>query len=89
VGPISPGCEADHSPAFSAEVSGGAIPPFPIRVNGVMLNRDSNKEGKPEKAQSRFVLYHLLGNQDIICTDLMASSGTKQSLVKASIYVLI
>jgi hypothetical protein len=50
----------------------------------------SNKEGNPgtpEKAQSGFVLCYLLRNQDIICMDLMASSGTKQLLLKASMYL--
>jgi hypothetical protein len=43
-GAVSPGVqrqgrEADHSPSFGAEVkNGGAIPPLPIRLHGVVLN---------------------------------------------------
>jgi hypothetical protein len=43
-GPVSPGethpeREADHSPPSSAEIkNGGAIPPLPIRLHGLVLN---------------------------------------------------
>jgi hypothetical protein len=34
-----PGREADHSPPSSAEVkNGGAIPPLPIHLHGMVLN---------------------------------------------------
>jgi hypothetical protein len=34
-----PGHEADHSPPSSAKVkNGGAIPPFPIHLNGMVRN---------------------------------------------------
>jgi hypothetical protein len=37
---VKQGCEADHSLSSNAEVmNGGVIPPLPIRLLGVVLNR--------------------------------------------------
>jgi hypothetical protein len=39
LGGKAPGHEADHSPSFSTEVKDTvAIPPFPIRLYGIVLN---------------------------------------------------
>jgi hypothetical protein len=38
-----PGKQADHSPAFSAEIkNGGAIPSLPVRLHGVALEHTDN-----------------------------------------------